>query len=297
MTHQFRFIFLFVIAVIFSCSVVNSTTYLKSDFQNTESVSKDTLQELKIASWNIRDLGRTKDDAEITKIAKIIRDYDVVAIQEVVAKDPAGAQAVAKIADALNRMGSKWDYRVSMPTQSPSVYISERYAFLWKTAKVTLKNRAYLDETLAEVIYREPFIATFVLKHDSIPFYVVNFHSRKFNDRPEEEIKYLTTYAQKFNSNRVFILGDFNLQAPHPVWKQLHDVGFHPALANVKTTLKTVCKSGSYLNYAIDNIFYLPTHTKLMSSGSKDFVIHCQQLELARQLSDHLPVFITCTFY
>ncbi|WP_452219260.1 endonuclease/exonuclease/phosphatase family protein [Lacinutrix undariae] len=286
MTHPLRYVFLILLTVLLSCKAI---AFGK--------VSKDTLQTLKIASWNIRDLGRTKDADEITEIAKIIRDYDVVAIQEVVAKDPAGAQAVAKIADALNRMGSKWDYRISVPTQSPSVYISERYAFLWKTSKVALKSRAYLDDSLAEVIYREPFIAEFVLKNDPIPFYVVNFHSRKFNDHPEVEITYLKTYAEKFNSTRVFVLGDFNLKMAHPVWEQLYNVGFKPALKEVKTTLKTTCKLGNYLNYAIDNILYIPTHTKLLSSGSKDFVTNCEQLEHARQLSDHLPVFIECTFY
>lgn len=286
MTHPLRYVFLILLTVLLSCKAIA--------FGN---VSKDTLQTLKIASWNIRDLGRTKDADEITEIAKIIRDYDMVAIQEVVAKDPAGAQAVAKIADALNRMGSKWDYRISMPTQSPSVYISERYAFLWKTSKVALKSRAYLDDTLAEVIYREPFIAEFVLKNDPTPFYVVNFHSRKFNDRPEVEIIYLKTYAQKFNSNRVFVLGDFNLKMPHPVWDELYNVGFQPALTAVKTTLKTTCKSGNYLNYAIDNVLYLSTNIKLINAGVNDFVTNCEQLEHARQLSDHLPVFIECAFY
>jgi deoxyribonuclease-1-like protein len=86
---------------------------------------------LKIASWNIQDLGRSKNAEEINSIAKILRNFDLVAIQEVVAKDPAGAQAVTKIVDELNRMGSKWDYQISNPTKSPSVYMSERYAFLW----------------------------------------------------------------------------------------------------------------------------------------------------------------------
>jgi len=45
---------------------------------------------LKIVTWNIRDLGRSKD-------------YDLVAIQEVVAKDPAGAQAVAKMKFSMNQ--------------------------------------------------------------------------------------------------------------------------------------------------------------------------------------------------
>jgi hypothetical protein len=86
-------------------------------------------QSIDIISWNIQDFGKTKDDQEILFIAKIINDAEIVAIQEVVAKDPGGAQAVSRLSDQLNKMGSKWDYRISDPTDSPSSYISERYAF------------------------------------------------------------------------------------------------------------------------------------------------------------------------
>ncbi len=48
-----------------------------------------------------------------------------------------GAQAVARLADELNRKGTKWDYVISDPTSS-SAYKTERYAFIWKTSKVTI---------------------------------------------------------------------------------------------------------------------------------------------------------------
>ena len=78
-------------------------------------------------------------------MASTIKDFDIVAIQEVVAKDPGGAQAVARLAEALNRMGSKWDYTISNPTSS-SAYKSERYAFLWKPSKVTKMGKAWLEK-------------------------------------------------------------------------------------------------------------------------------------------------------
>ena len=58
----------------------------------------------------------------------------IVAVVEVVAKS-GGAQAVARLADELNRTRSKWDYCISDPT-SGSRNKSERYAFLWKTSKL-----------------------------------------------------------------------------------------------------------------------------------------------------------------
>ena len=65
--------------------------------------------QIKLLSWNVENLGKSKSDTNITFIANTINDYDVVALQEVVA-GYGGAQAVAKLADELNRKGSKWDY-------------------------------------------------------------------------------------------------------------------------------------------------------------------------------------------
>ena len=120
-------------------------------------------QSVSIVSWNIKDLGRTKDASEINQIAQLIRDFDIVAIQEVVAVDPAGAKAVARLADELNRMGERWDYRVSDPTNS-SRGKKERYAFLWKSKKVRLVGRPWLDKTFDDIIIREPYLARFKIK-------------------------------------------------------------------------------------------------------------------------------------
>src|SRR5690554_4460363 len=178
---------------------------------NSETVS--------LVSWNIQDLGRSKSSESIYEIANILRDFDVVAIQEVVAKDPAGAQAIAKIADELNRMGAKWDYQISNPTKSPSVYMSERYAFLWKTSKVNMVHRAYLDDELKDLCYREPYIGAFRVKGKNEQFYVVNYHSRKYNDKPEEEIIHFINYPERLVSDKILIAGDFNLNERHDVWK------------------------------------------------------------------------------
>lgn len=252
--------------------------------------------ELTIATWNIRDLGKTKDAEEINKIAQIIRHIDLVAIQEVVAKDPAGAQAVAKIVDELNRMGANWDYRISDPTNSPSAYSSERYAFLWKTSKVKLLSRAYLDSELEEVCDREPFVGKFQLAKGKDPFYVINFHARKFNELPENEIIYFKDYPERLKSDRIFIVGDFNLDENHQVWNDLYKLGYNSALERTPTTLKTKCEQNSYVNHSIDNIYFSSNSAELSQSGAIDFVGTCENLEVARGLSDHLPVFASFNF-
>lgn len=267
------------------------STELSNSSIKKKSKSKLSGLGISLVSWNIRDLGESKDENEIYQIAQILRDFDVIAIQEVVAKDPKGAQAIAKIADYLNRMGSKWDYRISDPTQSPSVYISERYAFLWKTSRIQMLNAAYLDNELANICDREPFIGLFKHKKGNDPFWVVNFHSRRFDNHPEEEIKHFVAYPKRLQTNRVIIAGDFNLDEKHEVWQNFYASGFKNALSDSKTTLKLKCKNGSYTNHAIDNIFG-SNGISIFQSGKIDFVQNCESLKLAREISDHLPVYI-----
>lgn len=261
----------------------------------SDTINPSKSEKLSLVSWNIQYLGRTKTSEDIYEIANILRDFDIVALQEVVAKDPAGAQAVAKIADELNRMGFKWDYQISDPTKSPSVYISERYAFLWKTSKVSLIHRAYLDKDLEDLCYREPFVAAFKAKGKSEPFYVVNYHSRKYDDRPEEEIIHFIDFPERLNSNRILIAGDFNLSEKHEVWRPFYRKGFKNALDNQRTTLKMKCNNDDYLSHPIDNIYFTPG-IDMIRAKSVDFVKTCDNLIRAREISDHLPVYMEFKF-
>ncbi len=244
-----------------------------------------------LISWNIKDFGQTKDDIEIKAIATIVKDFDIVLIQEVVAKHPGGAQAVARLADQLNRMGTKWDYSISDPTQSPSVYMSERYAYLWKTAKVSLKGKPFLDKELSTLVYREPYIANFLFKGTTTPVTVINYHSRKHDDHPENEIQHFLEYNKRLKTNNILLCGDFNLNETHPVWNSFYKTGYKNAISNTPTTLKTKCKYGNYLNHAIDNI-YSQGDFKIINANSLDFIKACDNVTAARQLSDHLPVFV-----
>ncbi|CAN0600905.1 unnamed protein product, partial [Ectocarpus sp. 12 AP-2014] len=67
------------------------------------------------------------------------------------------------------------------------------------------------------------------------------------------------------------------------------------AVKDAKTTLKLNCTMDGYLNYPIDNIFY---SDKILANKSYaiDFVKACENLTSARELSDHLPVFLNFSF-
>lgn len=247
-------------------------------------------QHLLIGSWNIQNMGGTKDDSEIERMADLLRDLDIVAIQEVVAIDPAGVRAVGRLADELNRRGARWDYRVSDPTNSSSGK-KERYAFLWKTKKVKLMGRPWLDKTFDDIIIREPYLARFEFEDENI--LLVNYHSRVYKEQPEKEIVCFYQYPKMFDDDAIVIAGDFNKYVSDDVFKPLRDMGFQPNLENQKTTLKRKCgKQGAYLNHPIDYILVDTDVLEIKSAGVIDHVGNCEKLKRARTLSDHLAVWV-----
>ncbi|WP_044101728.1 endonuclease/exonuclease/phosphatase family protein [Neolewinella persica] len=254
-----------------------------------------TAQELRLVSWNVQDMGRTITDADIDRMAALLRDADVVAIQEVVAKDPAGAQRVAALDAALDRTGTEWDYRISPPTSSTSSYDKERYAFLWRRSKVKML-RYQLDNTVADAVVREPFWLEVAVKGFPEPIWLVNFHSLPHAKGPEQEIPYLIDYPDRVSGQPLIYLGDWNMKPDHKAFRPLFDKGYAIAAKNLPTTLKRKCTAtGNYLNYPIDNIFYPTAFFDKEAVWVIDFVENCSTLETDRKLSDHLPICLTLT--
>lgn len=247
---------------------------------------------LKVISWNIQDFGRSKDKKEIRQIAEYLRDYDLVAIQEVAVHNTNGPKAVARLADELSRMGFAWDYRISDPTDSPP-YKGERYAFLWKPSRVKNAGRFWLEESLPETVFREPYVGRFDFRGQV--FLIANFHARRGADKPEEEIPLLATLPARYPDDQLIFLGDFNLEESHPAFDPLEALGYSPVLTNQATSLRQSC-SPSYFSGALDNI-YLPATVKVQQSGIIDIVGDCDNLKEARKLSDHVPVWMAINFF
>ncbi|MBU3026121.1 endonuclease/exonuclease/phosphatase family protein [Zobellia galactanivorans] len=243
--------------------------------------------EIQLVSWNIQDFGKTKSSEELEQMAELVREYDILAIQEVVA-GYGGAQAVAKLSDILNRKGAKWDYLISNPTNSPK-YVTERYAFIWKTKHIKIKSRGKLIQALDSLIDREPFLVDFFIGDKKLS--LINFHSRPYNKRPEAEIMALTHYISENFTNPTILAGDFNVNEAMSVFDTFKENGYRACISDTKTTLKRACNGYDYLNHPIDNMFYSKDILKT-DSGVLDFIRICDNLEMARRLSDHLPVFL-----
>jgi len=242
---------------------------------------------LRILTWNIQNMGQTKDAEKLEFIAEVCRHYDLIAIQEV-STGPAGARAIAFLADILNRKGAAWDYRVSDPTQGPG---SERYAYLWKKHKVKPLDKCRLETRLADSLNREPYLCRFIFQSDTL--LLANFHAVPTQKGPARENSFLYLLTYFHPNEKLLIMGDFNLSEKNPAFLRLKNSGWEPALRKHKTSLRTELKNGDHLSKEYDNIFFPAQKLQKVSAGVDDFSRKFPTLKEARGISDHLPVWLT----
>jgi endonuclease/exonuclease/phosphatase family metal-dependent hydrolase len=240
----------------------------------------------KLISWNIANFGQSKSDQTVHYIANSLRDYDIIAVQEVVA-GYGGVQAVAKLADELNRTGTKWDYVISEPTSS-SAYKTERYAFIWKTSKLKQIGKAWLEKKYHSEIEREPYLGTF--QYQDKQFTVVNFHAITKQTKPETEIKYFKFFPGEYPTLNLIFAGDFNCPQSHTVFIPLRKMGYQSILVGQKTSLKQKYKNNNYLASEYDNMYYKTSKIKSINKGVLSFYKDFNTLKEARKVSDHIPI-------
>lgn len=238
---------------------------------------------LKIVSWNIQNFGKSKSDAEILYISNKVKDCDILAVQEVSTSE-FGAQAVAKLDDYLDRTGSKWDYVISDKTTGDG---TERYAYLYKTSRVRLKEKPSLEKSLQDSINREPFRAIFIFNGKE--FYLFNIHLVPTNKNPQNEAKKLDTLPKIYKDKNIIIMGDFNLSGAHSGFDSLKKFGFKTSLLSKKTSLKAK-ESTDPMNMEYDN-FFISKNIKLIKSDVIYFYKDFKTLKDARKISDHCPIY------
>jgi len=242
---------------------------------------------VKLMTWNLFNFGKSKTDVEIAFFAKQMKEYDVVAVQEI-STGNYGAKAVAKLADELNRTGSKWDYVISETTSGDG---SERYAFLWKSSRLKLSGKPWLEQTLESEIDREPFLARF--EFSGKKFLLATIHAVPKEKHPQTECELLSKLSPHYPSDNLMIMGDFNLSQKDDAFDGLKNSGFEPSITDQKTSLKMKGSTdGDHLANEYDNIFFEINAFRKIKSGVLDFSKEFNTLHEARTISDHIPVYL-----
>ena len=253
--------------------------------------------DLRLVTWNVANMGRSKDDAEMAVIADVLAPAaDIVAIQEVSTTSP-GTDAIVRLNDALNQREGQWDWTVSDPTSGGGG--SERYAFLWRTDRVQIDGTCFLEHSLEATIDREPFLCSFTRlgAQRTEPILVASFHAVPSSKDPAQENSQLARLHERYPNDDLVIVGDFNLPADRSAFDNLRAAGFRASLTDQPTTLKTVrTPAGEHLANAYDNVFYEPAELSVTQAGILDFSDRFATLRDARNVSDHVPVRVEFTW-
>ena len=254
--------------------------------------------ELRIASWNIQNLGWGQNKS-YPALARVASQFDILAIQELM-----NVEAIETLRDRLSdKTGVEWQTLYSHRIGRSSY--REKYAFLWRSDMVEYIDGAvvYLDN--ADLFAREPFSARFAARASGEDFVLATVHityGRRVSDRTPE-IQALAEYwrwlAEVYpeTSTRRILLGDFNLRPSHPAWAALNELA-RPLIIEGATTLSS--HDRRYANL-YDNI-WLPHDSELniRHAGILEFPVlltdtsgrHWSHEKARRHVSDHAPVYL-----
>lgn len=222
---------------------------------DAEIPDKDSGNNLLLATWNIRDLGKINRRGyghRLTEshfyIAEILSRFDFVAVQEVNELD--------EWLEVMSILGPEWDFIATDVTDTRLGGNGERLTYVFDRRKVTFRNIAgeivlpnsmliskAIVESDGEKLYsgkqfrRTPFLTSF--QSDWFKFDICTVHiyfgdesGAKLKERIEEIegiAAYLAARAEDSLKQKkaLILLGDFNIMHPeHKTMKALTDRGF-----------------------------------------------------------------------
>lgn len=244
---------------------------------------------IRVASFNIQVFGRSKlaKPHVMDILARIVRQFDVVAIQEIRSADQ---DIVPRFIDLINAGGRHYDYVIG-PRLGRSDS-KEQYAFIFDRESLEVdRTQIYTVDDPDDLLHREPLVAWFRVRgpapEEAFTFTLVNIHTDP--DETERELNVLDdVFRAVQNDGRgeddVLLVGDLNVDDSH-----LGDLGRIPEISWVISHLPTNTRGTAQY----DNIVFHRRATAEFTGrgGVFDFWREYNLSEdEAVEVSDHLPV-------
>jgi len=231
--------------------------------ESDQAVDLPGKHQIRMDSFNIEKLGRD-DPYQTVNVAVILKNYDIVAVQEVMnigatgANNQRGAKGIRALRQIVADLDVDWDLVLSSePNGTENAEITgnfhtfEYYAFIFRKSKIELiPNSAFLWDEEANPILgledqerqfdREPFIASFKIKDGMLDFTLITFHaaspSARWRKDEIERLGFVYENVQRSDPNQhdVFLLGDFNTAVDKKEWKVLKGL---PTIKHILTSL------------------------------------------------------------
>ena len=246
-------------------------------------------QPIAIASWNLKNIGQSKfnDPARIDIIIDVLKNYDIIAIQEV--KD-ISLQLPQLLVAKMNEDGSNYNV-VASDRVGRNVF--EQYLFVYDDDKIDYvpSTKGYGIESNDEFA-REPFYAMF--RSGNFDFYLLNIHTDPDDvaiEIPALKAAYVDLQNNTPNENDIILLGDFNGKAPDVIAGSYITMDTIAQIPNIIFTIneETNTRGGK----AYDNIIFQDNYTSEYSnsSGVNTFWLpYGLEEDQGFSISDHKPV-------
>ena len=224
----------------------------------------NTVKTVKIASWNIRDFSSKNFDPEeaenlrdLEHVVDILKDYQVIAIQEVI-----DHKIIQRTLDLLKTKGFNYSAQTTEKKVGTGNF-QEHYAFLYDTDKIKVseggEGKVYSGEK-EDVLERDPYYATFEVKGGGFDFTLVTFHAVSEGQKLTNEVEALATVFTQIQNrddeNDIILLGDFNFDPALDTGHYPHKGAYNPLLEKTKMVLQPPLKSLVSGNGLVDNMFF-----------------------------------------
>jgi len=185
------------------------------DVSKNDEAAKERLKnkQIKIGSWNIRNISKKKSDQNLTLILNILTSFDFIAVQEV--RD---REIMNRIQEKL---GSGWTMSVS--NQVGTEHHKEHYGMIWRNTHLSILTDPEILVDQRDDFVREPYIGYF--KAGQFDFILATIHV-VWGDSivgRREEIKKLDDLLHAIQTRAttekdIIIVGDFNMPPVDMSW-------------------------------------------------------------------------------
>ncbi|XP_040015576.1 deoxyribonuclease 1 like 4, tandem duplicate 1 isoform X1 [Xiphias gladius] len=260
-----------------------------------------TTATMKVASFNIQKFGKNKvsDPDVLAILTKIVSRYDIIVILEVV--DITG-ESVKTFLDSLNRSNSRHHYTLKISSRLGRTRYKEQFMFLYRDDMVDLADSHQFDDQLTEggdVFARDPYILRFRC-HNTVlkDLVMIPVHTKPEDSEKELDELYdvFQHVKQKWRTDNVMILGDFNADGSYVSKSEMKDIrirsdkNFHWLIGD---DVDTTASTGN--NYTYDRIVIYGDDMlrSIIPNSAKPFNFqkaYGLSEEQALKVSDHYPV-------
>ena len=251
---------------------------------------------IRVASFNIQVFGESKAGKGhvMDILARIIREFDIVAVQEIRSLNQ---DVLPQLIEVVNAAGRHYDYVIG--PRLGRTNSKEQYAYIFDRESIEVdRSQLYTVEDPDDLMHRAPLVAWFRVRglppEQAFTFSLVNIHTDP--DEVSQEVNALDNvfYAVRDDGrgeDDVIVLGDLNASDT-----ELGELGQIPGIRWVISKMPTNTRGTEQY----DNILLHAQATNEFTGrgGVYDFLRqYNMSLEEALEVSDHLPVWAEFSIY